>query len=76
MQGLARRPVERGVFRGSVVDRGESVNLPVGVQSGIATSVGGQSVKWSINSEYNLRDRDGLPEGSVRFGLSLLVPGG
>ena len=57
-------------------DRGESVNLPVGVQLSRVTNVGGQSVKWSINPEYNLRDRDGLPEWSVRFGLSLLVPGG
>ena len=57
-------------------DRGESVNLPLGVQLSRVASVGGQSVKWSINPEYNLRDRDGLPEWSVRFGFSLLAPGG
>ncbi|MFO8152948.1 hypothetical protein [Thioalkalivibrio sp.] len=57
-------------------DRSKFVNLPIGVQLSKVMSVGGQSVKWSINPEYNLRDLDGLPEWNVRFGLSLLVPGG
>ena len=57
-------------------ERTKAVNLPLGIQLSKVMSVGGQSVKWSINPEYNLRDLDGLPEWNVRFGLSLLVPGG
>lgn len=57
-------------------ERSTFVNLPIGVQLSRVVNVGGQSIKWSINPEYNLRDLDGLPEWSVRFGLSLLVPGG
>nr|WP_296749452.1 hypothetical protein [Thioalkalivibrio sp.] len=57
-------------------ERGTVVNVPIGVQLSRVMNVGGQSIKWSINPEYNLRDLDGLPEWSVRFGLSLLVPGG
>ncbi len=57
-------------------ERGTAVNVPIGVQLSRVINVGGQSIKWSINPEYNLRDLDGLPEWSVRFGLSLLVPGG
>ena len=57
-------------------DRGEFVNLPVGVQLSRVTRIGGQSVKWSINPEYNLRDRQGLPEWTIRLGFQLLVPGG
>jgi len=57
-------------------DRGEFVNLPIGAQLSKVARIGGQSIKWSINPEYNLRDLDGVPEWSLRFGLSLLVPGG
>lgn len=57
-------------------DRGEFVNLPIGVQLSKVTSFGGQSVKWSINPEYNLRDRQGLGEWTIRLGFQLLVPGG
>jgi hypothetical protein len=46
------------------------------VQLSKVARIGGQSIKWSINPEYNLRDLDGFPEWSLRFGLSLLVPGG
>lgn len=57
-------------------DRNEFINLPIGAQLSKVTRIGGQSIKWSINPEYNLRDLDGVPEWSLRFGLSLLVPGG
>ena len=57
-------------------ERSAFVNLPVGLQLSKVASIGGQSVKWSINPEYNLRDQQGLPEWTIRFGVSLLVPGG
>jgi len=57
-------------------ERSTFVNLPIGAQLSRVMNVGGQSIKWSINPEYNLRDLDGMPEWSVRFGLSLLVPSG
>jgi hypothetical protein len=56
-------------------DRGQWVNLPIGLQLSKVGSLGGQAVKWSINPEYNLRDLDGAPEWSIRLGFSLLVPG-
>jgi len=55
--------------------RSEFVNLPIGVQLSKVMSIGGQSMKWSLNPEYNLRNRQGLPEWSLRLGFSLLVPG-
>jgi hypothetical protein len=57
-------------------ERSEFVNLPIGAQLSRVMSVGGQSIKWSINPEYNLRDRQGLPEWTIRLGFQLLVPGG
>jgi len=39
------------------------------------TGIISQSMKWSLNPEYNLRNRQGLPEWSLRLGFSLLVPG-
>lgn len=57
-------------------DRGEFVNLPIGMQVSKVTSIGGESAKVSFNPEYNLRTLDGTPEWTLRFGLSLLVPGG
>jgi len=57
-------------------ERSQFVNLPIGLQVSKVASIGGQSVKWSINPEYNLRNLQGLPEWSIRLGFSLLVPGG
>jgi hypothetical protein len=57
-------------------DRSEFVNLPIGLQLSKVASIGGQSVKWSINPEYNLRNLQELPEWSIRLGFALLVPGG
>lgn len=56
-------------------ERSAFVNLPVGLLLSKVASIGGQSVKWSINPEYNLRDQQGLPKWTVRLGFSLLVPG-
>ncbi|MCP1675650.1 hypothetical protein J2T57_002800 [Natronocella acetinitrilica] len=56
-------------------ERSAFVNLPVGLLLSKVMSLGGQSVKWSINPEYNLRDQQGLPKWSVRLGFSMLVPG-
>ncbi|MCC5861155.1 MAG: hypothetical protein JJT93_04500 [Gammaproteobacteria bacterium] len=56
-------------------DRSTFVNLPIGLQLSKVASLGGQSVKWSLNSEYNLRSLQGQAEWSIRLGFSLLVPG-
>jgi len=48
----------------------------MGLQLRKVASIGGQSVTWSINPEYNLRNFPEQPQWSLRLGFALLVPGG
>lgn len=51
---------------------GQWVNLPLGVSLNKVTEISGQSLKLSINPEYNFRDIDGASKFTLRFGLSLI----
>ncbi|HKL63839.1 MAG TPA: hypothetical protein VJ883_10760 [Woeseiaceae bacterium] len=57
-------------------DSGKFTNLPVGIQLSKVGSIAGQSIRWSVNPEYNLRNREGLQEWTIRLSFSVLVPGG
>ena len=52
----------------------EFLSLPIGVQLGKVMSVAGQPMRFAINPQYNLRDKDGLDEFSLLFTVALLVP--
>ncbi len=50
------------------------VSAPVGFQIGKVASIGQQPVRFAVNPQYNLIDRDGLDEWSVTFTFTALFP--
>ncbi len=56
-------------------DRGEFVNVPLGIQIGKISKLGGQLVRYVFNPEYNAVSVTGTPHWTLRFGIQLLVPG-
>lgn len=56
-------------------ERDRWLNVPLGFQLGKVLQVGKQPMRFSINPQYNLIDDSGLPEWSVSFTMTLLVPG-
>ncbi len=55
-------------------ENGRWLSIPIGVQLGKVTRLGKQPIRWGINPQYNLKDDRGLPEWSMSFTFSLLVP--
>lgn len=53
---------------------GKWTSLPIGFQLGKVAKIGSQPVRFSINPQYNLMDRDGLNEWNCTAGVSLLLP--
>jgi hypothetical protein len=50
------------------------LSAPVGFQIGKVTKIGTQPVRFAVNPQYNLIDRDGLNEWSVSFTFTALFP--
>lgn len=55
-------------------NRGEFVNIPLGIQLGKIFKMGNQLARWTINPEYNARSIPGSPHWTIRFNFLLLVP--
>lgn len=55
-------------------EAGQWVSAPVGFQIGKVTRLGSQPVRFAVNPQYNLIDRDGLNEWSVAFTFTALFP--
>ena len=50
------------------------LSAPVGFQIGKVAKIGRQPVRFAINPQYNLIDRDGLNEWSITFTFTALFP--
>jgi hypothetical protein len=50
------------------------LSAPIGFQIGKVTKIGKQPVRFAVNPQYNLIDRDGLNEWSVSFTFTALFP--
>ncbi len=50
------------------------LSAPVGFQIGKVTKIGSQPVRFALNPQYNLIDRDGLSEWSISFTFTALFP--
>lgn len=50
------------------------ISAPLGFQIGKVTKLGSQPVRFAVNPQYNLIDRDGLNEWSVAFTFTALFP--
>jgi hypothetical protein len=50
------------------------LSAPVGFQIGKVTKIGSQPVRFALNPQYNLIDRDGLNEWSLTFTFTALFP--
>ena len=55
-------------------EAGQWTNAPIGFQIGKVTKLGSQPVRFSVNPQYNLLDRDGLNEWSCTFTFTALFP--
>lgn len=50
------------------------LSIPIGGQVGKVTKLFAQPIRFSLNPQYNLADHDGLPEWSIKLGVTLLAP--
>ncbi len=54
--------------------RSRWVNVPIGLQIGKVTTIGGQPCRFSLNPQYNLKNDRGLSEWQVTFTYTALFP--
>lgn len=55
---------------------GSWIQFPLGFQLGLVRAIAGQPMRFSINPQWNVRDRAGTFESKIVFGVALLAPSG
>lgn len=56
-------------------ERSRWLSVPLGFQLGVVRPVAGQPMRFAVNPQVNLLNRDGLEEWSVAVTITLLAPG-
>ena len=57
-------------------EAGSWLQFPLGFQIGLVRPIFGQPMRFSVNPQWNLRDRPGTFESKIVFGVTLLAPTG